>query len=310
MTCSVPCFHWCLAFATIPTSSSAANFVGPKQGTPLAFKASAKPAQSGASGPTKTRATFFSSNLDSDGLNHGTKHGTKHNTYHQTEVKWWKGFCFQRIEQPIWRLNHFDMPVIKLKLLCCSSEGRDIAVTNGQVGHPLLSTGSCSCTIALTKDSDHRRGKEERTEKIQETHKNTRTLMEVSNMNHQKINKNRNQLKWDAMKNIYGGKCQLSKPLWWNFQGYSKIYDSPPEQYHHCQAHRRHVEPWGIPSTSLQWHVLGRHHPQPKRPWQPSVWKRPGDASRLMAIGNQNANTKYSPNGCSLAKTWVKKICF
>lgn len=140
MTCSVPCFHWCLAFATIPTSSSAANFVGPKQGTPLAFKASAKPAQSGASGPTKTRATFFSSNLDSDGLNHGTKHGTKHNTYHQTEV-WWKGFCFQRIEQPIWRLNHFDMPIIKLKLLCCSSEGRDIAVTNGQVGHPLLSTG-------------------------------------------------------------------------------------------------------------------------------------------------------------------------
>ena len=145
--------------ATIPTSSSAAIFVGPKQGTPgrwsprpsrpsplvgtlapLAFKASAKPAQSGASGPTKTRATFFSSNLDSDWLNHDWT-WYLHGTYHQTEVKWWKGFYFQSIEQPFWRLNHFDMHFIKLKLLCCSSEGSYITVTNGQVGHSLLWTG-------------------------------------------------------------------------------------------------------------------------------------------------------------------------
>mmetsp|Transcript_18169 Transcript_18169/g.28613 ORF Transcript_18169/g.28613 Transcript_18169/m.28613 type:complete len:248 (+) Transcript_18169:688-1431(+) len=41
-------------------SSSAAAFVGPKQGMPALLHASARPAQSGASGPTKTRATFFS----------------------------------------------------------------------------------------------------------------------------------------------------------------------------------------------------------------------------------------------------------
>mmetsp|Transcript_72841 Transcript_72841/g.206714 ORF Transcript_72841/g.206714 Transcript_72841/m.206714 type:complete len:207 (+) Transcript_72841:701-1321(+) len=41
-------------------SSSAAAFEGPKHGTPAFLQASARPAQSGTSGPTKTKATFFS----------------------------------------------------------------------------------------------------------------------------------------------------------------------------------------------------------------------------------------------------------
>mmetsp|Transcript_57526 Transcript_57526/g.160160 ORF Transcript_57526/g.160160 Transcript_57526/m.160160 type:complete len:235 (-) Transcript_57526:193-897(-) len=41
-------------------SSSAARLVGPKQRMPASLQASARPATSGASGPTKTRATFFS----------------------------------------------------------------------------------------------------------------------------------------------------------------------------------------------------------------------------------------------------------
>mmetsp|Transcript_15041 Transcript_15041/g.47405 ORF Transcript_15041/g.47405 Transcript_15041/m.47405 type:complete len:207 (+) Transcript_15041:2609-3229(+) len=44
----------------LEASSSAAAFDGPKQGRPATAQASARPAQSGASGPTKTRATLRS----------------------------------------------------------------------------------------------------------------------------------------------------------------------------------------------------------------------------------------------------------
>ncbi len=110
------------------------------------------------------------------------------------------------------------------------------------------------------------------------------------------------------MKNIYGGKCQLSKPLWWNFQGYSMTL------WHSSRA----VPPLpGAQKTcrtlgdSLNFTAMACSRPPPPTTKTSMAAKRLETigipVSRLMAIGKQNAHTKNIPhNGCSeRQKTWV-----
>lgn len=121
--------------------------------------------------------------------------------YLPSEVKWWKGVC--------WKANRTAFlegwssistcPSLEAPwaLLCCSSEGRDIAVTNGQVGHPLLSTGRHVLAPKLWPKTLTIEGERRKGQKKSRKHMKTQGHSWRLAIYHQKSTKT-SRLKWDA----------------------------------------------------------------------------------------------------------------